>query len=106
MKKAVKAALFCAAILVSPFSVAQGDASNGKVIGNTCLGCHGIPGYNNVYPTYRVPLIAGQPAGYIEAALKAYRSGDRKHPTMHAQANTMTDQDIADLAAYLSSEVK
>ena len=106
MKIAVNAAVFCAAILAAPLSFAQGDVDAGKIKADTCLGCHGIPGYNNVYPTYRVPLIGGQPAGYIEAALKAYRTGDRKHATMHAQANTLTDQDIADIAAYLSVEGK
>ena len=90
-------------LLLSVLSAqAAGDVEPGKVKADTCMGCHGIVGYTNAYPTYRVPRLGGQHAAYIEAALKAYRSGDRKHTTMHAQAATMSDQDIADLAAWLS----
>lgn len=81
---------------------AAGDVATGKVKADTCMGCHGIVGYTNAYPTYRVPRLGGQHAAYLESALKAYRSGDRKHPTMQAQAASMSDQDIADLAAWLS----
>ena len=91
-----------AAALAAPAAFAQGDAEAGKVKANTCMGCHGIPKYNNVYPTYRVPKIGGQPAEYLETALKAYRSGERPHPTMHAQAASMSDQDIADIAAFFA----
>jgi cytochrome c553 len=66
-----------------------------------CLGCHNIANWRASFPeTHKVPLIAGQGAKYIESALKAYRKGDRKHPTMRAIAEALTDQDIADLAAY------
>lgn len=82
---------------------AEGDAESGKVLSYTCLGCHGIPGYRNAYPSYRVPKLGGQHAAYLSAALKAYRSGERSHPTMMAQAATLSDQDIADLAAYFTS---
>ena len=79
------------------------DVNAGMEKANTCMGCHGIPGYNNVYPTYRVPKIGGQSPAFLEAALKAYRSGERPHPTMKAQAAGMSDQDIADIAAYLAT---
>jgi cytochrome c553 len=66
-----------------------------------CVGCHAIPGYRASFPmVYSVPMIHGQSAKYIENALNAYRSGDRSHPTMKAIAGSLTDQDIADLAAY------
>jgi cytochrome c553 len=81
---------------------AQGDATRGKQIGYTCLGCHGIEDYKNVYPTYSVPKLVGQHPEYIEAALKAYRSRERSHATMYAQASSLSDQDIADVAAYLA----
>lgn len=68
----------------------------------TCLGCHGIPFHTNVYPTYFVPRIKGQTAGYIEAALHAYRDGSRRHATMQAQANTLSDEDIRNIAAYFA----
>ena len=83
---------------------AAGNAENGKLLTYTCAGCHGIPEYRNAYPNYHVPKIAGQSESYLVNALKAYRSGDRKHPTMVAQASSFSDQDIADIAAYLASQ--
>lgn len=76
----------------------------GRTFVYTCAGCHGITGYQNIYPTYHVPRIAGQNAEYIKKALHEYREGIRKHPTMGAQAEGMTDQDIVNIAAYLSSQ--
>ena len=75
----------------------------GKEKSETCLGCHAIPGYNNVYPTYKVPKLAGQNADYIISALNAYRNKDRDHETMHANAVGLTDQDIIDIAKYFES---
>ena len=75
----------------------------GKDKAETCLGCHAIEGYNNVYPTYKVPKVAGQNADYIISALKAYRNKDRIHETMHANASALTDQDIIDIAKYFES---
>ena len=83
-------------------ALAAGDAEAGKTKANTCMGCHGIPGYNNVYPTYRVPKLGGQSPAFLAEALKAYRSGERTHPTMRAQAFDLSDEDIEDIAAYLS----
>src|SRR4051794_29632098 len=72
-----------------------------------CYGCHGIIGYQASFPqVYKVPKIAGQNAKYIAAALDAYRKGDRKHPTMRAVAGSLTDQDIADLAAFYEANGK
>lgn len=82
---------------------AAGDAEKGKISSFTCTGCHGIPGYNNVNPIYHVPKVGAQNAEYIEAALKAYRSGERKHPTMSAQAESLSDEDIQNIAAYFAS---
>jgi cytochrome c553 len=77
------------------------DATAGSRKIDMCIGCHNIPGYQGSFPeVYRVPKIAGQNAKYIVAALTEYRKGDRKHPTMHAVATTLTDQDMADVAAY------
>lgn len=81
----------------------QGDPARGAVKAYTCTGCHGIPGYNNAYPTYHVPKIGGQNYQYIVAALKAYRDEQRNHPTMLAQAGSMSDLDIQDIAAYFVS---
>ena len=80
-----------------------GDAAAGERIAHTCLGCHGVEHYVNVYPSYHVPLIAGQQGDYLSIALKAYRSGERVHATMQANAGLLTDQDIADISAWLSS---
>jgi cytochrome c553 len=79
-----------------------GDADNGQKLAYTCQGCHAIPNYKNVYPTYSVPKLHGQRPQYLVAALKAYKSGERSHGTMHAQASSLSDQDIADVAAYLA----
>ena len=84
-------------------TLAQGDAEAGKQRVYTCTGCHGIPGYKNVYPHYHVPKIAGQNYEYLKAALAAYRNGERKHPTMRAQAEGYSVQDLDDIATYLSS---
>jgi cytochrome c553 len=81
----------------------EGDAERGRIIAYTCFGCHGIPDQKNVYPTFSVPKIGGQTYGYIVSALKAYRAGDRQHATMQAQANTLSDQDMHDIAAYFVS---
>ena len=82
---------------------AAGDPAAGRQKAYTCFGCHGIPGYTNIYPEYRVPKLGGQNADYIVAALKEYKSGDRPHPTMHDQAMSLTDQDMENIAAYLST---
>lgn len=89
--------------LLAGAAQAAGDAGAGRIKANTCMGCHGIPGYNNAYPTYRVPKIGGQAPEYLAAALKEYRAGNRPHKTMQAQATSLSDQDIDDIAAYLSS---
>jgi cytochrome c553 len=83
---------------------AEGNAERGKVLAYTCHGCHGIPNYKNAYPNYSVPKLGGQHAKYIEGALREYAAGERSHPTMHAQAVTQTDQDRADIAAFLQSQ--
>ena len=82
---------------------AKGDAKRGLQLTYTCQGCHGVPGYENVYPSYRVPKIGGQSEAYLVNALNAYRNGDREHPTMQAQAQSFSEADIADIAAFLSS---
>lgn len=80
---------------------AEGNAAQGKVLAYTCLGCHGVQNYKNAYPSYSVPRLGGQNQKYLVAALKEYADGARAHPTMHAQATTLNDQDRADIAAYL-----
>jgi len=86
----------------APRAEAAGDAQRGKQLGYTCLGCHGIENYKNVYPTYNVPKLVGQHPDYLVGALKSYRSKERSHGTMYAQAASLSDQDIEDIAAYLS----
>ncbi|MDJ0748044.1 MAG: cytochrome c [Woeseiaceae bacterium] len=97
------AALLIAALSFAQPALAEGDAEVGKKIAYTCLGCHGIEGYRNAYPSFRVPKLGGQKAGYLEIALRGYRDGARKHPTMIGQATSLSDQDIADVSAYLST---
>lgn len=96
------------------FSALAASASAADIQGNAaaaenkvamCIGCHAIPDYKTSFPeVYRVPYLGGQNAKYIESALHAYQKGDRKHPTMRAIAGSLTDQDIANLAAYYSQQ--
>ena len=79
-----------------------GDAAKGKQLTYTCQGCHGVTGYKNAYPNYHVPKIGGQTPQYLVNALNEYRTGKRKHPTMQTQAESFSEQDIADIAAFLS----
>ncbi len=95
--------LFAIAVMSGP-ALAEGDSEAGQVKAFTCTGCHGIAGYKNTYPTYHVPKLGGQNTSYIESALKAYRSGERQHGTMNLQAEGLSDQDIADIAAWFSGQ--
>ena len=88
-------------LILSPFASA-GDAESGRLKAQTCLGCHGVPSYGNIYPSYHVPKLLGQHAPYIVSALKAYQSGERSHPTMRAHAAGLSETDMADIAAYFS----
>ena len=82
---------------------AKGDPAKGKQDVYSCHGCHGITGYESVAPEYHVPRIAGQNYEYLIAALTEYKKGERAHPTMRAQGESMSDEDIRNIAAYLSS---
>jgi cytochrome c553 len=87
----------------APAQQANGDAqaARGKI--SMCIGCHGIKGYHTAYPqVYHVPKIAGQQPAYIVNALKAYKTGERSHPSMRGIAGSLSEKDMADLAAYYS----
>jgi cytochrome c553 len=87
--------------IASPAAQAAGNAADGAKKFYTCVGCHGIDDYKNAYPDYGVPKLKHQHAAYIVAALQEYKSGERPHATMHAQASSLSDQDMEDIAAYL-----
>ena len=94
------------ALGMSAQAVAQ-DAKAGEKKAAMCIGCHGIPDYKATFPEiYRVPMIAGQGPKYIVSALTGYKKGDRKHPSMRAIAASLSDQDMADLAAFYSTQAK
>jgi len=83
------------------------DAKAGEKKVAMCMGCHGIPGYQASFPEiHKVPMIAGQGAGYIVAALGEYATGERKHPTMRAIAASLSAQDMADVAAFYEQQGK
>ncbi len=90
--------------LVATPALAGGDVERGAALADTCLGCHGIVGYRNAYPSYRVPKLGGLDESYIAIALNGYKNETRGHATMQAQATTLSDQDIQDLAAYFASQ--
>ena len=106
MIKLIPAVFALAVSFVTTASQAQdikGDAKAGQGLNAMCIGCHGIKGYQASFPeVYKVPMISGQSAKYIVSALNAYKKGERKHPTMRGVAESLTDQNMADLAAYYS----
>ena len=104
----IKSATLATALLITTAFFAQpafaeGDVEAGKQLAYTCLGCHGIEGYRNAYPSYRVPKLGGQKAAYLVIALNGYRNKTREHPTMIGKAASLSDKDIEDVAAYLAS---
>jgi cytochrome c553 len=90
------------AALPSAPASAEGEPERGRAIGYTCLGCHGIEGYRNAYPSYRVPKLGGQKTAALRTALKAYRGGSRPHHTMQAQGGSLSEQDIEDVVAWIA----
>jgi len=109
MNKLLRICALALALGAAPALALEQDAGVGHSGGKAamCIGCHGIPGYKMAYPhVYHVPLIAGQNPKYIENALKAYQSGERKNPTMRSIAASLSDSDIAELASYYGEPAK
>jgi len=100
------AAAVAALAAVAPFAAAAQGAPTGNPAAGyqktqMCSGCHGIEGWRTAFPeVYKVPKLGGQHQAYIVKALQAYKSGERSHPSMRAIAASLSDQDMADLAAY------
>jgi cytochrome c553 len=89
------------ALAAGAFAAQAQDAAAGQRKAAMCIGCHGIPGYQASFPeVHKVPMISGQGSKYIVYALAAYKKGDRKHPTMRGIAMSLSDADMADLAAF------
>ncbi len=101
---AIGLSLGMAALAPVVVHAADADPVAGKGKTAMCAGCHGIPGYKTAFPvTYSVPKLGGQHAAYLVKALQAYKSGDRSHPSMRAIAAGLSDQDMADIAAYYAA---
>lgn len=95
------AALTFPSLACAQGSPSAGDAAAGSQKTQMCAGCHGIPGWRTAFPeVYKVPKLGGQHEAYLAKALQEYRSGARSHPSMRAIATSLSDKDIADLAAY------
>src|SRR5215212_7702903 len=108
MKTSSISGLILAALALPTASFAQAQAAGnpdaGRHKSSMCAGCHNIPGYKTAFPSvYSVPKLDGQHAAYIVSALRAYKSGERQHPSMRAIAASLSDQDMADLAAFYSN---
>jgi cytochrome c553 len=104
VRSLVTAATIAAAALTAQAQDLKGDVEAGKSKAEMCIGCHGIPGYQNSFPEiHKVPKISGQSEKFIASALTAYKKGDRKHPSMRGIAGSLSDQDMADLAAFYAS---
>ena len=102
MKNVLMSLMVCAFMGQAEFVMAEGDPIEGKKKFYTCAGCHSVTGYTNTYPTYHVPRIGGQHADYVIAALKSYKDDERKHGSMKGNSDSLSDQDMADIAAYVS----
>ncbi len=109
----MKKILFLSVLVVCVPAFAQGageikgnaDAAKGKI--TMCIGCHGVPYYKTAYPeVYHVPMISGQSPSYIVKALQEYKAGERSHPSMRGIARSLSDQDMADVAAYYGEHKK
>jgi cytochrome c553 len=106
MKKLLQITLALSAVFGALAAQAQ-DVKVGETKIAMCIGCHGIPGYQASFPeVHKVPMISGQNAKYIVAALQAYAKGDRKHPTMRGIASSLSDKDMADVAAFYEQQAK
>lgn len=99
----LKIAVLSLSLMMAGSAFAAGDATVGRDKAFTCMGCHAVPSYTNAYPTYYVPKLGGQQAAYLVSALQGYKSGQRGHATMRAQAANLSDQDMEDIAAYFES---
>ncbi len=98
---AAAVASFGCTMTLAQAPIPVGDAKAGSQLIQRCQGCHGIEGWRTAYPeVYSVPRIGGQHPTYLVSALKAYKSGERKHPSMRSIAVSLSDKDMADLAAY------
>ncbi len=101
---AAKSGAQAAAPAAAPAAIV-GNAEAGAKKNSMCIGCHGIPDYKTAFPTvYRVPKINGQSEKYLVAALNAYKTGERNHPSMKGISAGLSDQDMADLAAYYANK--
>lgn len=105
ISRVIAATIALGVVHAAPAGAAEaGDAAAGKGKVSMCQGCHGIQGYKSSFPeVYSVPKLGGQHAGYIVKALQEYKSGNRSHPSMRAIAATLSDRDMADVAAYYAS---
>jgi cytochrome c553 len=92
-----------AASLLAALPGFAADIEAGRQLAYTCTGCHGITGYKNVYPHYNVPRIGGQTKEYLVLALTAYQTGERSHPTMRAQGEGLSEQEIEQISEFLAS---
>ena len=108
-KNSLLAAALATALAMPALAWAQaaapaGDAAAGAKKNQMCTGCHGIVGWRTAYPeVYKVPKIGGQHAAYIVKALQEYKNGERNHPSMRAITASLSEQDMADLAAYYAA---
>lgn len=103
--KSILLASICGALMASgTLQAEEGDSVRGENLAWSCMGCHAVDSARNSYPSYRVPMLGGQNETYLYQSLVAYRDGQRKHSTMQAQARSLSDQDLRDLAAFFAGK--
>ena len=99
----LKIHFICIALSVAASTAIAGDIATGESLAQTCMGCHGAPGLRNPSPVFKIPMIGGQPESYLTNALADYKNEKRSHATMRAQAASLSESDIANIAAYFAS---
>ncbi len=104
LKRYLTSLLACSLLCAASMALAAGDPAAGHDKAYHCAGCHAVPGYRYAYPNVTVPKLGGQHAAYIVNALKEYKAKARPNPTMHANAATLSDQDMEDIAAFFASQ--
>lgn len=107
MNKKLITLMALAVAQVTSVALAQEPKTNAAVETKVamCIGCHGIVGYQATFPEiHKVPMISGQSEKYIIEALTAYKKGERKHPSMRGIAESLTEQDMADVAAFYAGK--
>jgi cytochrome c553 len=99
-KRTILGLLAASVLIFVGGSAAGADAGAGRKLASQCVACHGLDGIGKMPD---VPNLAGESAIYLTKALTDYRDGRREHEQMSIIAKSLSDEEIADLAAWYAS---